>query len=254
LERRKFVAMSEATHGVKGGEVVWITGGGSGIGLAIAKRLAAEGHRIAITGRTISKLEQASDEIKILAGSEVFTVVGDVSVANDVERCVSEIVEHFGESISLLVSSAGISPFTLFSETSVEEFDEVIAVNLKGGFLVAKAVLPGMYAAGRGTIVEILSIASEKAFKGGASYIASKFAMRGFTDSLREEARKHNVRVIAILPGATETELWDESERVEHHERMMQPEDVANVICDALKLSSRALIEEIRMRPIGGDL
>jgi NADP-dependent 3-hydroxy acid dehydrogenase YdfG len=99
-----------------------------------------------------------------------------------------------------------------------------------------------------------LSIASEKAFKGGAAYIASKFAMRGFTDSLREEARKHNVRVIAVLPGATETLLWDEDERAKYHARMMQPEDIASVVCAALKMPERALVEEIRMRPIGGDL
>ncbi len=235
-------------------EIVWITGGGSGIGLAIATKLIAEGHGVAISGRNEAKLNVAADTLRQFPGANVLTIKGDVSNSQDVDRAVQKIREHFGRDTTVLVNCAGISPFTLFSETSVAEFDEVIATNLKGGFLTAKAVLPAMYKANRGTIAELLSIASEKAFKGGASYIASKFAMRGFTDALREEARKHNVRVIAVLPGATETSLWDEAERVKFHERMMQPEDIAAMVCDALRLPARALVEEIRMRPIGGDL
>jgi 3-oxoacyl-[acyl-carrier protein] reductase len=235
-------------------EVVWITGGGSGIGLAIAIRLAQDGHAVAISGRDERKLSQAAMEIERKTHANVFAVSADVTKATDVHRCVKAIQDHFERDISILVSNAGISPFNTFSETSTEEFDEVIAINLKGGFLTARAVLPGMYAAGRGAIVEILSVASEKAFKGGAAYIASKFGMRGFTDALREEARKHNVRVIAVLPGATETALWDEDERIKYHSRMMQPEDVAMIVGGALNLPERALAEEIRLRPIGGDL
>ncbi|HET6511411.1 MAG TPA: SDR family NAD(P)-dependent oxidoreductase, partial [Candidatus Kapabacteria bacterium] len=103
-------------------------------------------------------------------------------------------------------------------------------------------------------IVQLLSIASIKAFAGGAAYIASKFGALGLTNSLREEAREYNVKVIAVLPGATETPLWDAQEREKHHERMMQPEDIASTVIHLLQQPDRMLAEEIVLRPIGGDL
>jgi 3-oxoacyl-[acyl-carrier protein] reductase len=238
------------------GEVVWITGASSGIGYAIATAFAQRGmgDLIAISSRNVEKLQNAVARIEASTGKRVFAVRCDVTNSGEVTQATRTIADHFGAEISTLVHCAGISPFTTFTETSVAEFDEVIQVNLKGAFLCSKAVLPAMYLRHRGTIVMMLSIASEKAFKGGAAYVASKFALRGFTDSLREEARKQGVRVIALLPGAVETELWGSEEREKYHERMMQPEDIATAVLDAVEMEDRALVEEIRMRPIGGDL
>jgi len=235
-------------------EIIWITGGSSGIGFALGMRLAALGHAVAISGRDESKLANAARLIHERTKESLFWIKCDVTSEREIAHAHQLIVEHFAGDISMLIISAGVSPFPSFSETSVEEFDTVIRTNLIGAFLVAKAVLPAMYHANRGAVVSMLSIASEKAFKGGAAYVASKFALRGFTDSLREEARKHNVRVIGVLPGATGTELWDEASRKEFHDRMMQPEDIAEIILAALKTPERALVEEIRIRPIGGDL
>jgi 3-oxoacyl-[acyl-carrier protein] reductase len=228
------------------GQVAWVTGGTSGIGLEIAKELAARGIRVAVTGRSQEKLDVTS-QLGFLA------LQCDMSVESEVHQAHQSIERELGP-VDILINNAGISPFTKFSETSIEEFDEVIRINLTGYFLAAKAVLPSMYERKSGAIVQMLSIASIKAFAGGAAYIASKFGALGFTNSLREEARKHNVKVIAVLPGATETPLWGVEEREKFHERMMQPEDIAKTVVHLLEQPERMLTEEILIRPIGGDL
>lgn len=229
------------------GQVAWVTGGTSGIGLEVAREFARLGIRVAVTGRDRSKLDRAGEELGCLA------LQCDMSSEKQVKRAHEQISQQLG-AVDVLVNNAGISPFTKFSETSVEEFDAVIDINLTGYFLAAREVLPSMYERKSGAIVQLLSIASVKAFSGGAAYIASKFGALGLTNSLREEARKHNVKVIAVLPGATETPLWDAEEREKFHERMMQPEDIASTIIHLLQQPDRMLAEEIVLRPIGGDL
>lgn len=229
------------------GQIAWVTGGTSGIGLEIAREFTSRGIRVAVTGRDQSKLDRTAAKLGILA------LQCDMSSEHDVKSAYSRIVSELGP-IDILVNNAGISPFTKFSETSIEEFDEVIDINLTGYFLAAREVLPSMYEREQGAIVQLLSIASIKAFAGGAAYIASKFGALGLTNSLREEARKHNVKVIAILPGATETPLWGADEREKFHERMMQPQDIALTVVQLLEQPDRMLTEEIVLRPIGGDL
>ncbi|HET6513261.1 MAG TPA: SDR family oxidoreductase [Candidatus Kapabacteria bacterium] len=229
------------------GQIAWLTGGTSGIGLEIARALVAHGIRVAVTGRDQTKLDSTASELGVLA------VPCDMSNEKDVRSAYARIVSEMGP-VDILVNNAGISPFTKFSETSIEEFDEVIDINLTGYFLAVREVLPSMYERKQGAVVQMLSIASTKAFAGGAAYIASKFGALGLTNSLREEARKHNVKVIAILPGATETPLWGVEEREKFHERMMQPEDIALTVVQLLDQPDRMLTEEIVLRPIGGDL
>ncbi len=229
------------------GQVAWVTGGTSGIGLEIARALVARGIRVAVTGRDQTKLDSAANTLGVLA------LQCDMSREREVKDTYARIESELGP-LDILVNNAGISPFTKFSETSIEEFDEVIDINLTGYFLAAREVLPSMYERKQGAIVQVLSIASIKAFAGGAAYIASKFGALGLTNSLREEARKHNVKVIAILPGATETPLWGAEEREKFHERMMQPQDIAITVMQLLEQPERMLTEEIVLRPIGGDL
>jgi NADP-dependent 3-hydroxy acid dehydrogenase YdfG len=229
------------------GQVAWVTGGTSGIGLEITRVLIQRGIRVAVTGRDQSKLDRTARELGVL------TLQCDMSNEQDVREAHAAIVSQLGP-VDILINNAGISPFSKFSETSVEEFDQVIDINLTGYFFAAREVIPSMYERKQGAIVQLLSIASIKAFAGGAAYIASKFGALGLTNSLREEARKHNVKVIAVLPGATETPLWDLEEREKFHERMMQPEDIAITVVQLLDQPDRMLTEEIVLRPIGGDL
>ncbi|HEY3874649.1 MAG TPA: SDR family oxidoreductase [Candidatus Kapabacteria bacterium] len=233
--------------------IAWIAGGSRGIGLACAARLGREGYRIAISSRSASHSESAASDLRE-QGSFAIAVPCDVTREESVRHAYSTIREFFGAVPDVLVNSAGISPWSTFSETSILEFDNVIATNTMGMFLTSRAVLGEMYARGSGAIVQMLSVASLKGFRNGAAYVASKHASLGFTNALREEARAHGIRVISIFPGATETELWDEEHRAKFHDRMMQPEDIAEAVVAALRLPTRALIEEIVLRPIGGDL
>ena len=205
-----------------------------------------------LSARTRAKLAEVQEEIERLS-SAVQVMECDVREEQAVAETVEAIERDLGP-VSVLINNAGISPFSTFSETTADEFRAVMETNILGMFHAAKAVLPGMYARNRGTIVQMLSIASRKAFRGGAAYVASKFAALGMTEALREEARKHGVKVIGVLPGATETDVWDASAREEFHERMMQPEDIARAIARILLEPERMMTEELVLRPIGGDL
>ncbi len=233
--------------------IAWILGGSRGIGFACALALAREGYRLALSSRNEAELSAAVARI-VATGCNAKAIVCDITSEESVKGAYELIVQEFGVAPHLLINSAGVSPWSTFSETTLEEFDSVIATNTRGVFLTSREVLPAMFERGEGAIVQILSVASIKAYRNGAAYVASKFAALGFTNSLREEARAHGVRVIAVLPGATETELWGADERAKHHELMMQPEDIALAIVHALQQPGRALIEEIIIRPIGGDL
>ena len=238
---------------MKDNGLAWVVGGSRGIGFTCAEALARDGYRIAISGRDERALKEAT--IRIVAkGAEAISIVCDITNEEQVKAAYKTIVDRFGQSPDVLINSAGVSPWSTFSETTIEEFDRTIATNTRGMFLTSREVLRDMYDRSTGTIVQILSVASIKAYKNGAAYVASKFAALGFTNSLREEARAHGVRVIAVFPGATETEIWDEDSRAKNHDRMMQPEDIAEAIVFALKSPHRALVEEIILRPIQGDI
>jgi 3-oxoacyl-[acyl-carrier protein] reductase len=234
-------------------ELVWITGASSGIGRQCAKQLAATGRTVVVSSRRKNGLLSVVAEIKADGGHAV-ALECDVSDEIDVAWAIKSIVKTFGEGPDILINSAGISPYQSIEETTTEMFDQVIDTNLMGTFLCTKAVLPEMTRKGKGAIVQMLSIASTKAFAGGTAYGSSKFGALGFTNALREDVRKLGIRVIGVMPGATETNSWDASERAEFHDRMMQPEDIAKAVVDALAQPQRALVEEIVIRPIGGDL
>jgi NAD(P)-dependent dehydrogenase (short-subunit alcohol dehydrogenase family) len=234
-------------------EIAWITGGASGIGLACAIELAKSGRRVAITGRDAAKLEKALSLVEEY-DPDAIAMRCDVTKEDDVTSTVKEIENIFGAAPDILINNAGISPYQDIEEMSIETFDAVIDTNLIGNFLCAKAVIPAMITKGKGTIVQMLSIASKKAFAGGTAYGASKFAALGMTNALREDVRDKGIKVIAVMPGATETPTWDDDELGEFRHKMMQPEDIAKVIIDAISHHERALVEELIIRPIGGDL
>ncbi|MBS1904292.1 MAG: SDR family oxidoreductase [Bacteroidetes bacterium] len=234
-------------------ELVWITGASTGIGRACAKALAASGRTVIVSARRKQGLLSLVAEIKAAEGHAV-AIVCDVSDEVDVDWAVKSIRKTYGRGPDILINNAGISPYQDIEDTTTEVFDQVINTNLVGNFLCAKAVLPDMIERGKGSIVQMLSIASRKGFAGGTAYGSSKFASLGFTEALREEVRRKGIRVIAVLPGATETPTWDPAEREEFHDRMMQPEDIAAAIVAALDEPQRVLVEELLIRPIGGDL
>jgi NAD(P)-dependent dehydrogenase (short-subunit alcohol dehydrogenase family) len=185
------------------GRVVIVTGGAGGIGLAAATAFAARGAFVVLVDRDEERLEEARAGI----AGDVLAVAADVSVEEDVRRCVEAAVERHGR-IDVLFSNAGIEGRNVpLAECPVELFDDVMAVNVRGIFLGLRHVLPVMLAAGRGAIVNTASMASFVAHPGRGPYSASKHAILGLTKAAAAEVAARGVRVNAICPGAVDTSL-----------------------------------------------
>ena len=189
------------------GQVAIITGGGRGIGRAIALRFAREGSAVLLAARTESQIDAVAAELKV-AGTKAAAIAADVSKESDCQAIVSAARKQFGRA-DILVNNAGIlGPVRSVEEISPKEWDEVIAVNLRGPFLLSRLVLPEMYERGSGAIINISSVAAKSAFQWNGPYSASKAGMVGLTRTLAAEAARKGVRVNAICPGPVpETEM-----------------------------------------------
>lgn len=189
------------------GKTAIITGGGRGIGRAIARRFAAEGAAVVLSARTEKEVLETAAEIA-KAGGKAIAVAGDVSREEDCERIVSRAREAFGAAHILINNAAIYGPVRTAEEVTQQEWDEVMAVNLRGPFLMSRLVLPEMYQRGSGAIVNITSVAGKSAFPLGSPYAASKAGLAGFTRSLAAEGARKGVRVNALSPGpVTETKM-----------------------------------------------
>ena len=234
-------------------EIAWVTGASQGLGRAIALELARSGRNVAVSARNEEKLNSLVTQIEAL-GVEAVAAVCDVREEEQIRSALTMIRTMLGRSPDILINNAGAGGWPTFSEVSLEEFDDVIRTNLVGHFMCIREVLPPMIERSKGTIVEILSTAAKRAYAHGAAYVASKHGALGMIEAVREEVRSKGVKVIGVVPGATETAIWSEEMRDEHRHRMMQPEDVAQAVVALLALPERALPEELILRPIGGDL
>jgi len=192
------------------GERTIITGGGRGIGRAIARRFAQEGAHVLLAARTAAEVDTAAAEIRASGGAAA-SVAADVGEAAGCERVYRAAVETLG-GVDVLVNNAGVmGPVAPALEITVEEWDAVMAVNLRSAFLLARLVLPGMLERGRGAILNISSVAGKGAFGYNGPYAASKAGMLALTRTLAAETGRKGVRVNAICPGPVpETRLSQE--------------------------------------------
>jgi 3-oxoacyl-[acyl-carrier protein] reductase len=221
--------------------VAVITGGSSGIGLAIATSLVAEGMRVAICARDDKKLRQAARTLE-RDGRNVLAIATDISVADQVDALIKQVKNAFGR-IDLLVNNAGVGRLKSIAESTEAEWDRIQAINLKGTFLCTKAVLPIMKRQRSGYIVNIASLAGKTGFGGAAAYSASKFGVVGLTESLLEEAIGHNIKATAICPGYVATPMV-QGASVPQNE-MIPPEDIGKLVVGLLHLSPYTVIKEI---------
>ncbi|GBD31749.1 Putative ketoacyl reductase [bacterium HR33] len=225
-----------------------VTGATEGIGKAIASALAGKGAKLAICSRTPSKVERTVAELS----KNGVTVVGracNVADPDQVREFAAFVRARLGPA-EVLVNNAGIGHFADVEEMSLEQFDEIFAVNVRGIFLMTKAFLGDMKRMGRGDIVNIASLAGRNAVAGGAAYAASKHAVLGFSKSLMLEVRKYNIRVIAICPGTVVTPFFGRGPgRIQRPARKLMPEDVAHAVIAALEVADRAMISELDIRP-----
>jgi len=202
-----------------------VTGGGSGIGAAVARVLAGEGFRVGLIGRRGGMVEAVASEIK-RAGGEAWWAAVDVRDEMAVGAFVESAVKQYRK-IDLLVYSAGVFEMRLLEKTTVEFWDETLDINLKGAFICAKAVWPHI---GGGQIINISSVAGVKAYANNAAYCASKFGLNGLSEVLALEGKARDIRVHVVCPGNTRTPIWGQQAPAEVQARMMKPEEVAEII------------------------
>jgi NAD(P)-dependent dehydrogenase (short-subunit alcohol dehydrogenase family) len=218
-----------------------ITGGSSGIGLAIGRMLRDEGFELTLVSRRAERVQAAAEELGAAA------VAADVGKAEDCERLVAEHRERFGR-IDVLVNSAGIGIAGRVEELQSKHFDLQVGVNLRGLFLVTQAAIP-LLRESHGLIVNLASIAGTLPTPGLATYGATKAAVISLTRSLNEELDADGVRAIAICPGFVDTPMAEWSGLA--GDEMIQPEDCAEVVRMLLRLSPHARIPQVVIERAG---
>jgi len=220
-----------------------ITGAGKGIGLAIATSLAKEGVNLGLIARTVTDLELLRDSLTVKYGVKVSIATADIALKNEVENAVKFLTNELG-SIDILVNNAGTAEFGTLLEMDPEVWERMIQVNLMGTYYVTRAVLPAMIEQNSGNIINIASTAGEKGFATGSAYCASKFAVLGLTESVLQEVRKFNIRVVALTPSTVNTDLAKNAGlKIGEEDNMMQPEDVAELAIATLKLPERVFVK-----------
>lgn len=228
------------------GKVAVVTGGGRGIGAAIAHRLAEIGARVVICGRTQAPLQKTAAEI-CEAGLHCEFEVCDVADLGSVQH-LADHVQHRHGRCDILVNNAGIGSFSSpLHHLPPDQWDAVINTNLRGVYYCMRAFTPLMIAAGAGDIVNISSLAGKNALPNGAVYAASKWGLNGLSYSAAEELRQHNIRVTVICPGSTATELSPHEGK--NTRKMLQPSDVAHVVEMVVTQAPQSFASEILLRP-----
>ena len=232
------------------GKVAVITGGSSGIGLAIAKALVAEGCTVVITGRNEDKLNAATAMLNGIGPGTALEHLCDVREPFSVDAVFDMVETRFGR-IDVLVNNAGISQApTPVENTSVEMWREMIDSDLSSVFLCTRAALPMM---NRGsTIINNLSAAAVQTFPNFSAYTAAKSGAYGFTRALRDELMPRGIRVTALMPGATSTDIWKQIMPDVSHQGMMNPETIAQAVLYTVLLPPEANVSELLITPTAG--
>src|SRR5262245_22638983 len=213
---------------------------------------AREGARVVLAARSGRALSALQREIEA-AGGAALAVPTDVRQEPAVAALVSRALAECGR-IDCLVTAAGLATFGPVADIKTEEWDQLMAVNLRGVFLACRAVLPTMMAQRRGTIINIGSVVTGRTLTGSAAYTATKYGILGFSRVLAEEMRAHGVRVGVLSAGATDTPLWDAMPGAPARERMLRADQVAEAALLMAALDPNATLEEVTLLPAGGVL
>ena len=230
------------------GRVAVVTGGSTGIGRAIATRLAGEGCRVAVCARSEDTLREAEAAIRA-AGGEALAVAADVGREDEVARLRDEVASKLGPA-SILVNNAGIGVFGSILDLGTADYERVFDTNVKGVFLCTRAFAPDMVEAGDGVIVNVASLAGKNSFAGGSIYAASKHAVLGMSKCAMLDLRSKGVRVLAICPGSVATPFFDGTGHTPDPAKVLGAEDVAETVLHAVRMSDRGTLSEIEIRPV----
>lgn len=222
-----------------------VTGGGRGIGRAIALALADTGANVALAARSKSELQEVAAEIESV-GCKALVIPADVTQPDEV-KAMAELIEAEWGGLDILINNAGGATRRLVAEMTEREFEETIELNLTSVFRITRLFLPGMLARGRGHIVMIASTAGRRGTAGLSAYSAAKFGLNGFAQSLFYETRKQGVRVTTVFPSSVDTRFIRPATRTGTSERLIQPADIAAAVIAALRTDDRATIKEIEV-------
>ncbi len=227
-----------------------VTGGSKGIGLALCQTFARAGFHVATCSRSQQDLDDLQQKFGDYQG-EIITRKTDMSIRDEVEAFASFINGHWGQ-VDILVNNAGVFIPGKVTEEEEGVFDTMMKTNLNSAYHLTRALLPLIRKSTKGHIFNMCSIASIMAYPNGGTYTISKYALLGLTKALRAELLEDNIKVTAVLPGATWSNSWKGADFPE--DRLMQSQDIADAIMAATQLGPSAVVEEILIRPQLGDL
>jgi len=233
------------------GQVALITGASSGIGKAIALALAQQGAYLCLVGRQPETLDAVAHTARATS-SQVLCYQADLALESDIQHLAAN-VEKDCEGVDLLIHSAGVIDLGGIDSASVADLDRQYRVNLRAPYVLTQALLPTLRSR-KGQIVYINSSVGLNARAGVGQYAATKHALRGFADSLREEVNREGVRVLSVFLGRTATPMQAAVHKMEgaryRPENLLQPEDVASVVVNALRLPRTAEVTDVYVRPL----
>jgi 3-oxoacyl-[acyl-carrier protein] reductase len=239
--------MQETTNKASlAGQVALVTGGGRGIGAAIAATLADLGAAVILCGRTRAPLDSTAQVIS-KAGARAEALECDVMDLRSVESASAHIEKSFGR-LDILINNAGVGGFGgPLHQMPPESWEQVLNTNLRGVYYCIRAFAPLMIRARTGHIINISSLAGKNALPNGAAYAASKWGLNGLSYSVAEELRVHNIRVSVVCPGSVDTELTPHAGK--DKSRMLRPEDVAHTVAMLVTQAPQSFVSEILLRP-----
>ena len=228
------------------GKVAVVTGAGRGIGRAISVALGRARAAVVVTARTAEQIDAAAREITD-AGGQAVAIGADVAQESDICSLFDQVRQRFGR-LDVLINNAGLGLFGLVEDLAAADFDQVVAVNLRGPFLCCREAMRMMIPQAGGTIINISSVVGFKGYPNQSAYAATKHGVMGLTKSLAVEAQKHGIRISAILPGGVYTDLIRAARPDLDPSVLMQPEDIAQTVMYLLSLSDNAAVDQIYIR------
>jgi len=225
-----------------------ITGASRGIGRAIAEKLAGEDTVLLLHGRDTVALAQTRKAVEPRC-ARVILLAHDLAKHSGVSDLIAEVGN---EPIDLLVNNAGVAVVKPFTEITTIEWEQTVGVNITAPFMLMQHFAPRMPPGS--SVVNVLSIAAKSGFANWSAYCMSKFALEGFSQSIREELRDRKIRVINIYPAATDTEIWDSIQGKWPRQKMISPKDIASAVAYALSRPADVALENITLSSLAGNL
>lgn len=226
-------------------KTIIISGASRGIGRATALLLAQNGANVVITARNVIELKQVESE----GQGRVVAVPGDVSSEVDMQRVVQTALDRFGR-LDVVINNAGYGVFKNVDEITVDEWDELMATNVKGTFLLTKAALPTLKAQGSGHVVVVASDVAKRTFAGGSLYTASKYAQEAFMGALRKEVRPFGIKVTGVYSGLVDSHFHAKGHGHETSKGYLQSEDMAESMMFILSRPAHVVIDEFMVHPL----